>query len=98
MDFEFHVMSYEKSRFLNEDLPGIPKHSGIYKIIDIRGKLILLDKTSNLYDRLERYYGERSEMVRDLDLREITGCIEYLRTDSPFETLYVLYKERKRYF
>ncbi|HEV8591124.1 MAG TPA: hypothetical protein VGQ55_03405, partial [Pyrinomonadaceae bacterium] len=57
-----------------------------------------LDKTSNLFDRLERYYGERSERVRDLDLREITGRIEYIRTDSTFETLYVLYRERKNYF
>ena len=37
-------------------------------------------------------------MVRDLDLREITGRIEYIRTDSTFETLYALYRERKKYF
>ena len=98
MDFEFHVLAYDKSRFLEEDLPAIPKHSGVYKIFDLRGKLIVLDKTSNLFDRLERYYGERSEMVRDLDLRKISARIEYLRTDSPFETLLVLYGERKKYF
>jgi len=98
MDFEFHALPYDKSRFIDEHLPGIPKHSGVYKIIDIRGRLIVLDKTSNLSERLERYYGERSEMVRDLDLREITGRIEYIRTDSTFETLYVLYRERKQYF
>ena len=92
MDFRFEVIEYDKS------LPSLPKHSGVYKIFDIRGKLIVLDKTSNLFDRFERYYGERSERVRDLDLREITGKIEYIRTDSTFETQYVLYRERKSYF
>jgi excinuclease ABC subunit C len=98
MDFEFHVLSYDKSRFIEQDLPSVPKRSGVYKIFDIRGKLIVLDKTSNLSQRIERYYGPRSEMVRDLDLREITGRIEYIRTDSTFETLYVLYRERKGHF
>src|SRR6266699_3514809 len=98
MEFEFHVLSYDTSRFIEEDLPSFPKRSCVYKIFDIHGKLIVLDKTSNLSQRLERYYGPRSEMVRDLDLREITGHIEYIRTDSTFETLYVLYRERKHYF
>ncbi len=97
MEFEFHVLSYDTSRFIEEDLPSFPKRSGVYKIFDIHGKLIVLDKTSNLSQRLERYYGPRSEMVRDLDLREITGRIEYIRTDSAFETLYVLYCERKKH-
>src|SRR5436190_8246178 len=92
MDFRFETIEYDRS------LPALPKHSGVYKIFDVRGKLIVLDKTSNLSDRFERYYGERSERVRDLDLREITGRIEYIRTDSPFETLYVLYRERKNHF
>jgi excinuclease ABC subunit C len=98
MDFEFHVLPYDKSHFLTEHLSTIPKHSGVYKVFDLRGKLIVLDKTSNLFERLERFYGERSELVRDLDLREITARIEYIRTDSAFETLYVLYRERKTYF
>ena len=98
MDFAFHVLAYDKSRFLAEHLSTIPKHSGVYKVFDLRGKLIVLDKTSNLCERLERFYGERSEMVRDLDLREITARIEYIRTDSAFETLYVLYRERKTHF
>ena len=92
MDFRFETIEYDRT------LPVLPKHSGVYKIFDIRGKLIVLDKTSNLFQRFERYYGPRSEMVRDLDLREITGRIEYLRTDSTFETLYVLYRERKKFF
>jgi len=92
MEFRFETIEYDKS------LPSLPKHSGVYKIFDVRGKLIVLDKTSNLFDRFERYYGERSERVRDLDLREITGRIEYIRTDSTFETLYVLYRERKKHF
>src|SRR5919204_1007234 len=92
MEFRFETIEYDKT------LPSLPKHSGVYKIFDVRGKLIVLDKTSNLFERFERYYGERSERVRDLDLREITGRIEYIRTDSAFETLYVLYRERKNYF
>jgi excinuclease UvrABC nuclease subunit len=92
MEFRFETIEYDKS------MPALPKHSGVYKIFDIHGKLIVLDKTSNLFERFERYYGERSERVRDLDLREITGRIEYVRTESTFETLYVLYLERKRYF
>src|SRR2546425_9299057 len=89
MEFQFQIAG---------DPLALPKHSGVYKIFDTRDKLIVLDKTSNLFDRFERYYGERSERVRDLDLREITGRIEYLRTDSTFETLYVLYRERKKFF
>src|SRR6266850_8592451 len=92
MEFLFETIEYDKT------LPSLPKHSGVYKIFDVRGKLIVLDKTSNLFDRFERYYGERSERVRDLDLREITGRIEYIRTDSAFETLYVLYQQRKKHF
>ena len=60
MEFEFHVLSYDKSRFIEQDLPSVPKRSGVYKIFDIRGKLIVLDKTSNLSQRIERYYGPRS--------------------------------------
>src|SRR5256886_10784088 len=92
MEFRFETIEYDKT------LPSLPKHSGVYKIFDIHGKLIVLDKASNLFDRFERYYGERSERVRDLDLREITGHIEYIRTDSAFETLYVLYRKRKTSF
>src|SRR5215475_12359703 len=92
MEFRFETIEYDRT------LPALPKHSGVYKIFDLRGKLIVLDKTSNLSDRFLRYYGERSERVRDLDLREITGKIEYIKTDSTFETLYVLYQERKKQF
>jgi excinuclease ABC subunit C len=92
MEFRFETIEY------NGSVPRLPKRTGVYKIFDIHGKLIVLDRSSHLFDRFERYYGERSERVRDLDLREITGRIEYIRTDSTFETLYVLYRERKRYF
>src|SRR5688572_16038591 len=98
MDFTFETVSYDRQTFLASLLPPIPKSSGIYKIFDTRGKLIVLDKTSNLHQRLERFYGERIEMVRDLDLREITSRIEYIRTASPFETLYLLYRERRQQF
>jgi excinuclease ABC subunit C len=92
MEFRFEAIEYDRT------LPTLPKHSGVFKIFDIHNKLIVLDKTSNLFQRFERYYADRSETVRDLDLREITGRIEYIRTDSAFETLYILYLERKKYF
>ena len=98
MDFPFETISYHRESFFETFLSKLPRSAAVYKIFDRRDKLIVLDKTSNLFDRFERYYGERSERVRDLDLREITGRIEYIRTDSSFETLYVLYRERKRYF
>src|SRR5437899_781116 len=89
MEFQFQIAG---------DPLALPKHSGVYKIFDTRDKRIRLHNASNLFHRFERYYAPRSEMVRDLDLREITGRIEYLRTDSTFETLYVLYRERKKFF
>src|SRR5438067_3768375 len=92
MDFRFETIEYDRS------LPALPKHSGVYKIFDIRGKLIVLDKTSNLFEPFTRYYGVRSERVRDLDLREITGRIQFIKTDSAFETIYILYRERKNHF
>src|SRR5438552_4804061 len=92
MEFRFETIEYDRS------LPALPKHSGVYKIFDIHGKLIVLDKTSNLFERFTRYYGERSERVRDLDLREITGRIQFIKTDSAFETIYILYRERKNHF
>lgn len=98
MQFRFQAIEYDKSGFVVEVLPSIPKRSGVYKIFDFRGKLIVLDKTSNLHERLERFYGPRSEMLRDLDLREITGRIEFVRTDSTFETLYALHLERRQFF
>ena len=76
----------------------MPKGSAVYKIFDTHGQLIVLDKTSNLFQRLERYFGERCERVKDLDLREITSRIELRRTWSPFETAYLLYLQRREHF
>jgi excinuclease ABC subunit C len=98
VNFEFTSVLYNNSTFLTEALPAIPKGTAVYKIFDTRGRLIVLDKTSTLAQRLERYFGERSERVKDLDLREITSRIEYRRTWSPFETAYVLYVERRGFF
>jgi excinuclease ABC subunit C len=97
MDFVFQALGFERNKF-NEFLSGFPKRSGVYKIFDTRNKLIVLDKTSNLHDRMERFFGERSETLRDLDLREITSRVEFRCTDSSFETLYLLYRERRVLF
>ncbi len=98
MEFSFQSFDYDKTGFLEHSLPLFPKRSGVYRIFDRRGKLIVLAKSSNLHDRIERFFGERSEMLRDLDLREITSRIEFRTTDSPFETLYVLYRDRRSFF
>src|SRR5215467_5456881 len=98
MDFAFQSIEYDKRTFIPDSLPKFPKRSGIYKIFDTRGKLIVLDKTSNLQVRMERFFGERSEMLRDLDLREISSRVEFRPTDSTFETLYLLYLERRTVF
>jgi excinuclease UvrABC nuclease subunit len=98
LNIEFTSIDYANSTFLAEALPTVPKGSAVYKIFDTRGQLIVLDKTSNLFQRLERYFGERSERVKDLDLREITSRMEFRRTWSPFETAYVLYLQRRLYF
>jgi len=98
MDFSFTAVSYERPAFLDQALPAFPKSAGVYKIFDTRGRLIVLDKTSNLFERMERYFGPRSEKVRDLDLSLITSRIEFIRTFSPFEAAYVLYLERRRFF
>jgi excinuclease ABC subunit C len=98
VNFEFTTLPYDRSTFLTETLPALPKGSAVYKIFDTRGRLIVLDRTSTLLSRLERYFGERSERVKDLDLRQITSRIEYLRTWSPFETAYVLYVQRREFF
>ena len=98
LNIEFTSIPYTNATFLTEALPTVPKASAVYRIFDTRGQLIVLDKASNLFQRLERYFGERSERVKDLDLREITSRIEFRRTWSPFETAYVLYLQRRQYF
>jgi len=98
MDLDFQTVPYDASTFLETVLPEIPKGTAVYKIFDTQGHLIVLNRTSNLSQRLERYFGPHSERVRDLDLRKITSRVEYFRTFSPFETIYALYLERRRHF
>lgn len=76
---------------------ALPRKAGVFRIFDLRDNLILLDKTHNLAERIERFYVDERES-RALDLRKITGRIEYCRTDSPFETLYLLHAERRVWF
>ena len=98
MDLEFQIVPYHGSTFLEELLPTFPKGTAVYKIFDLHGQLIVLNKTSNLAQRMERFFGPHSERVKDLDLRQITSRIEYVRTFSPFETTFALYLERRRHF
>jgi excinuclease ABC subunit C len=98
MDLEFQTIHYDGSTFFEAALPSIPRSTAVYRIFDIHGRLIVLNKTSNLSHRLERFFGPHSERLKDLDLRQITSRIEFIRTFSPFETAYTLYLERRRYF
>jgi excinuclease UvrABC nuclease subunit len=76
---------------------GVPRGAGVFRILGHGGKLLLLEKTHNLAARLERFYSETPD-PGGLDLREISERIEFSRTDSPFESLYLLYLERRRAF
>jgi excinuclease ABC subunit C len=98
MDLDFQTVHYDGSTFLEGVLPLLTKGTAVYKIFDIHGQLIVLNRTSNLFQRMERFFGPHSERVKDLDLRQITSRIEYVRTFSPFETTFALYLERRRYF
>ncbi len=96
--FEFETIPYASGRVRNELLCEIPKRSGVFRIFDVHGNLMILEKTHNLARRIERFFFPEADDVRALDLTEITGRIEYCRTDSPMETLYLLYSERRRWF
>jgi len=98
MEFAFTEVLYDPDAFLEQQLPQIPKTSGVYRIFDTHGELIVLDRSSHLYHRLERFFGPHSERVKDLDLTSITSRIDFIRTTSPFETAYILYRERRRAF
>lgn len=78
-------------------LSSVPRHSGVFRIFDSHGTLLLLEKTHNLALRLRRFYSEDPEPGA-LDLRQIGERIEFCPTDSPFESLYLLYLERRRLF
>jgi len=78
-------------------LGKLPKKSGVFRIFDVHDNLILLERTHNLAERIDRFYAEE-RTTQALDLREITGKIEFCQTDSAFETLYLLHAERKHWF
>ena len=98
MDFQFETIDYRPATFREDVLPLLPRHPAVFKIYDIRGQLMILDRTHDLNQRLERYYRDPGPISRDLDLSRITGRIEFHRTYSPFETVYLLYRERRRSF
>ncbi len=96
--FEFEKLPYAAGEVRDELFCEIPKRSGVFRIFDVHGNLMILEKTHNLARRIERFFFPEADDVRALDLREITDRIEYCRTDSPMETLYLLYCERRRWF
>ena len=75
----------------------LPRRSCVFRIFDRNDNLILLEKTYNLPSRLEQFYSETPQPGA-IDLREISDRIEFCATDSPFESLYLLYLERRRWF
>jgi excinuclease UvrABC nuclease subunit len=56
MDLEFQTILYDGATFIEAALPAIPKSTAVYRIFDLHGQLIVLDKTSNLAHRLERFF------------------------------------------
>ena len=95
--FEFQPIQYQEALDRKEALRTVPRRAGVLRIFDVHDNLILLEKTHNLAKRIDRFYSEARES-RALDLREITRRIEFCRTDSPLEALYLLYSERKRWY
>ena len=75
----------------------VPTSGGVFRVFDVHDRVILLDKTHNLRERIERFH-DGDGRGRALDLRGIANRFEYCRTDSPFETLYLLHAERRRRF
>lgn len=98
MDFDFTVIPYDPGTFAADVLADLPRNTAVLKIFDVHDQLMVLDRTHNLFERLERYFAPHSPLSRDLDLTAITGRIEFRRTDSPLETAYLLYRERRRFF
>ncbi len=95
--FEFQAVPDQEVRRQGEALPSVPRCSGVFRIFDVHDKLILLEKTHNLAERIGRFYSEIRE-ARALDLRQITDRVEFCRTDSPLETLYLLHSEGRKWF
>ena len=93
--FEFSAFPTEGLR--HGQLAPVPRRAGVFRIFDPNGNLILLEKTHNLAARLNRFYAE-TPRPGALDLREIGERVEFCATDSPFESLYLLYLERRRWF
>jgi len=97
-DFQSVHRDLIRGDLIQEGGPGaIPRRPGIFRIFDVNGNLILLEKTHNLADRLGRFY-RSSPRPGIPDLREITDRVEFCPTDSPFESSYLLYLERRRWF
>ena len=99
VEFRFESIDYDLTVGRDDErFRGVPRRSGVFRIFDVHGKLMILEKTHNLWQRIERFYFPEDGDSRTLDLGRITGRIEFCRTDSPMETLFLLYHERRRWF
>ena len=99
VQFDFESIEYEETvRPEDERFQSVPRRSGVFRIFDVHDNLMILEKTHNLSQRIERFYFPEDGDARALDLRRITGRIEFCRTDSPMETLYLLYGQRRQWF
>ena len=104
--FQFHPVAVGKAAYEPQSNQAEPAtaRSGVFRIFDVNGNLILLDKTHNLSKRLERFYGDaarrdaKSAPSPSMDLGRITDRVEFCPTDSPMESLYLLCRERRRWF
>lgn len=94
--FDFQPLPIEGLAQVEIPAPAPPRQA-VFRVFDPNGKLILLERTHNLRTRLRRFYAQEPQPGA-LDLRRIGKRIEYCRTDSPFESLYLLYLERRKWF
>ena len=98
--FEFETLLYDELVNTEPKPASLPRRPGVFRIFDVHDRLILLEKTHDLAQRIPRFYTDSLESrdSKALDLREITSRVEFCSTDSPMETLYVLYRERRHWF
>jgi excinuclease ABC subunit C len=98
VEFQFQSIEFDPTADRAQLFASLPRRSGVFRVFDLHDNLILLEKTHDLARRIDRSYNSEQRDGRTLDLRQITGRIEFCRTDSPLETLYLLYLQRRRWF
>ena len=74
VEFRFESIDYDVTVGKDDErFRVVPRRSGVFRIFDVHGKLMILEKTHNLWQRIERFYFPEDGDSRTLDLGRITG-------------------------